>query len=311
MIERQFKPQRWGDDPAARYSQAGDNLWQLVELGLLASVSWYPGGSALACARPQVQAIIEAIAPFFDRLRFFPAPTGDAPRLTAEVSVFTAGDVRTRLSGLKEQRRLAEQARVISIRLPLYDAAISLFLDTCVEGWPCRRYPTGWHAAAKTLLTQIDSARVKFPGEILRKKDRASELFQLLAACCDESSTLTGHQVGRIRRFTDDFVAAHGWPGSPQHVAFRQRQQRDVSSAAHHRIGHAVAARLAGYPESEGIRDFSTLTCSITEGEAVTHSIQQGQPLPDAIRKRLERRRCGAIAELVDAGTRARVSYAR
>lgn len=191
---------------------------------------------------------------------------------------------------------------MISIRLPLYDAAISLFLDTCVEGWPCRRYPTGWHAAAKTLLTQIYSARVKFPGEILRKKDRASELFQLLAACCDESSTLTGRQVGRIRRITDDFVAAHGMPGSPQHVAFRQRQQRDVSSAAHHRIGHVVATRLAGYPESEGIRDFSTLTCSITEGEAVTHSIQQGQPLPDAIRKRLESCRCGTIAELVEGG---------
>lgn len=250
----------------------------------------------------QSQAIIEAIAPFFDRLRFFPAPTDDAPPLTAEVSVFTAGDVRRRLSALKGQRRLAEQARVISIRLPLYDAAISLFLETYVDGWPCRRYPAGWHAAAKALLMQIDSARVTFPGEIVRKKDRASELLQLLAACCDDSSTLTGRQVGRIRRIVDDFVAAHGRPESPQHVAFRQQQQRDVSSAVHHRIGHAVASRLAGYPESEGIRDFSTLTCSITEGEATTHSIQQGQPLPDAIRKRLERCRRGTIAELVDAG---------
>lgn len=250
----------------------------------------------------QSQAIIEEIAPFFDRLRFFPAHVDNASPLSAEISVFTAGDVRKRLLGLKAQRRLAEQARVISIRLPFHDATISLFLDTYVEGWPCRRYPAGWHAAAKALLTQIDSARVTFPGEIQHKKDRVSELLKLLATCCDDSSALTGRQVGRIRKIVDDFVAAHGRPQSPQHVAFRQRQQRDVSSAGHHRIGHAVAARLAGYPESEGIRDFSTLTASITEGEAATYSIEPGQPLPDAIRKRLERCRRGTIAELVDVG---------
>jgi hypothetical protein len=250
----------------------------------------------------QSQAIIEAIAPFFDRLRFFPAHTDDASPLTAEVSAFTAGDVRKRLSGLKGQRQLAEQKRAISIRLPLYDATISLFLATYVDGWPCRRYPEGWHASAKALLTQIDSAKDRFRSEVSRKNDRASELFRLLATCSDDSDNLTGRQVGRIRRIVDDFVTAHGRPESPRHVAFRQRQQRDVSSAAHHRIGHAVAARLAGYPESEGIGDVSTLTYSITESEAVEYELEPGQTLPDAIRRRLERCRRGTIAELVDVG---------
>lgn len=250
----------------------------------------------------QARVIVEAIAPLFDRLRFFPAPAEQALPLTAEVNVFTAGDVRKRLSGLKEQRRLAEQKRAISIRLPLYDSAITLFLKTYVDGWPCRQFPEGWHAAAKALLTQVDSAGITFRGKIAAKKDRVSELLQLLAICSEDAATLTGNQVGRIRRIVDDFVAAHGVPGSPQHVAFRDRQQRDVSSAAHHRIGHAVADRLSGYSESEGIDDFSMLSAPVTEGEAVTHFIEPGAPLPEAIRKRLERCRRGTIAELVDVG---------
>lgn len=250
----------------------------------------------------QSQAIIEAIAPFFDRLRFFPAPTDNVPPLTAEVNVFTADEVRKRLLELKEQRRLAEQKRIVSIRLPLYDATISLFLATYVDGWPCRRYPECWQQEASALLRQIGGAWATFSGEIISRKDRASELLRLLATCCDDPRSLSGRQVGRIRKIVDDFVAAHGRPDSPRHVAFRHRQLRDVSSAPHHRVGHAVAARLAGYPESEGIADFSALTSSITEGEAATYSVQPGQPLPDMIRKRLERCRTGTIAELVDVG---------
>ncbi len=310
---------RWVEGVRPAQARLDLNLWHLTDEGLahlqaqlaqgryridvpeeaaLPMVAWL----ASQGRGEQAQAIIEAIAPFFDRLRFFPAPTGEASPVTAEVNVFTAGEVRKRLSGLKEQRRLAEQARAVNVRLPLYDTAISLFLDTYVEGWPCRRYPEGWQAAATALLAQIDSARVTYRGKIAARKDRVSELLQLLAICCDDAATLTGNQVGRIRRIVDDFVTAHGSPGSPQHVAFRQRQRRDVASAGHHRIGHAVAERLAEYPESEGTGDFSALSAPITEGEAVTYSIGPGQPLPTAIRRRLERCRRGTIAELVAAG---------
>jgi hypothetical protein len=295
------------------------NLWHLTDEGLahlqnllaqgryrievpeeaaLPMVAWLAGQGR----DEQAQAIIEAIAPFFDRLRFFPTPTEHASPLTAEVNVFTAGEVRKRLSGLREQRRLAEQTRAINIRLPLYDAAISLFLDTYVDGWPCRHFPEGWHAAATAQLKQIDSAGVTYRGKITGKKDRVSELLRLLATCCKDAAALTGIQVGRIRRIVDDFVTAHGRPGSPEHAAFRQRQQQDVSSAPHHRIGHAVAERLTAYPESEGVGDFATLSTPVTEGEAVTYSIEPAQSLPESIRKRLERCRRGTIPELVDAG---------
>jgi hypothetical protein len=63
-----------------------------------------------------------------------------------------------------------------------------------------------------------------------------------------------------------------------------------------------LAARLAGYPESEGVGDFSALTYSITESEAAEYAIEPGQTLPDAIRRRLERCRRGTIAELVHVG---------
>ncbi|MEA9585859.1 hypothetical protein VC279_05975 [Xanthomonas sp. WHRI 10064A] len=295
------------------------NLWHLTEAGLghlqrmlteggysidlpeeaaLPMVAWLVGQGRIE----QAQTIIEAIAPFFDRLRFFPARIDGTSPLSAEVSIFTAGDVRQRLSELGAQRRLAAQKWSIEIRLPLYDATISLFLDTYVDGWPCRRFPGDWQASAKALVAGISDAPADGHGDLTRQRDRVTEAFALLAACADDPAALTGRQVGRIRRIVDDFVEAHGRPDSSRHLAFRQQQQRDVASAAHHRIGHAVAARLAAYPPSEGIADFSALSAPINEDEAATFGIEPDQQLPDPVRYRLERCRRGTIAELVDAG---------
>lgn len=270
----------------------------LPEEAALPMVAWLLGHGRAEEAR----SLIETIAPFFDRLRFFPERTDDAPSASAEVSIFTVGDVQRRLSELSGQPRLAEQKRAVETRLPLYDEAIALFLDTYVDGWPCRHYPEGWREAAQALCARIDSARRDLQRDRNAAKDRAEELFVLLAACASESATLTGRHVGRIRRVVDDFVEAHGRPGSPQHRAFRERQQRDVAAPAHERIGKVIAARLAAYPVSEGIADFTALSIPITNQEATAFSIQSGSPLPRAITHRLERCRRGTIAELIGCG---------
>ncbi len=295
------------------------NLWHLTEAGLdhlqrMLGEGCYridlPEESALSMVAwlveqgriEQAHEVIEAIAPFFDRLRFFPARTESALPLLAEVSIFSAADVGQRLSQLSAQPRLATQRRAIEKRLPLYDATIALFLATFVDGWPGQRYPDGWDASAKALLARIASARSGASADSAEHKRRSSELFALLAVCAADASALNGRQVGRIRRIVDDFVRAHGAPGSPAHAARRRQQEREVASAPYHRIGHAVAARLAAYPGSEGIADFSALCEPITAEEAARFNIEPGLPLPDPVRERLLRCRRGTIAELVQAG---------
>lgn len=61
----------------------------LPEEAALLMVAWLLGHDRAEEAR----SLIETIAPFFDRLRFFPERTDDAPSACAKISIFTVGDV--------------------------------------------------------------------------------------------------------------------------------------------------------------------------------------------------------------------------
>lgn len=246
--------------------------------------------------------LVDTIAPFFDRLRFFPPPAQGLPAMSGEVHVFTAGDVMERLAALRAQPHLAAQRQAVEVRLPLHDRAVALFLDTYVDGWPCRQYLPGWPDAARALCDDIAAAS-RAAGRVPRPaKDRRDELAALLALCVRDPAALDGRQVGRIRRIVDDFVRAHGRPGSDTQRALRERQRQEVAAPAHHLIGKAVSARLAAVAPTEGIADFAPLAVPITAAEAQAFALESGTTLPPAIVRRLERCRRGTIAELIACG---------
>ncbi|MBX3712439.1 MAG: hypothetical protein KF800_10800 [Lysobacter sp.] len=269
----------------------------LPEEAALPMVAWLLGQGRTE----QAWDIIEAIAPFFDKLRFFPARER-APSATADVHVFSVGEVRERLANLADQPRVAVQKRTIEVRLPLYDEAIALFLQTCVDGWPCRHYPEGWTTAARTLAERIRNSGEPGPDAMGRFKDRVAELFAMLSACARDPASLDSVHARRIRTILDDFVRAHGEPGSERHRALRDRQRQDVAAPLYSKVGSAVAARLASKPAAEGIADFSDVSVPVTQEEAGVFGLQAGQSLPGPILARLHRCRQGTIAELIEHG---------
>lgn len=105
-----------------------------------------------------------------------------------------------------------------------------------------------------------------------------AELLALLKQCSIDPASLTGRQVGRIRRIVDDFVAKHGHPESEEHSSKRAQQRHHVSASAHYLIAKAASARLARYPVSEGISDFAPLLTPITNEEAKVYSLKEGRP---------------------------------
>lgn len=278
--------------------RCGDYRIDVPEEAALPTVAWLLGQGRAEEART----LIETIAPFFDRLRFFPPPAQGLPVSAAEVHVFAVGDVRRRLATLPGQSRLAAQKRAIGIRLPLYDAAIAHLLATCADDWPCRHYPQGWHEQAAALCARFDAARQDGVRAGPPGKDRVVELFALLAQCARDPAALTGRHVGRIRRIVDDFVRKHGHPDSDGHRSHRAEQRRHVAAPAHHLIARAVSARLARHPDNAGISDFASLSVPITAEEADAFAVAEGATLPPAIRRRLERCRSGTIAELIACG---------
>ncbi|WP_296268359.1 hypothetical protein [Pseudomonas sp. UBA6562] len=272
----------------------GNYRVDVPEAAALPTVAWLLGEQRVDEAR----SLIETLAPFFDRLRFFPLPGQGLPVLAAQVQVSTAGKVRQHLARLPAQPRLAVQKRVIEQRLPLYDAAISHFLLTYADDWPCQHYPPAWPEQAAQLGIRFDTmCRAGTPA-----KGRVVELYARLGQCAQAPQTLTRNQLARVRQIIADFVRKHGRPGSATHLAQRARQQAQIAAPGYHRVAAAVAERMTPYPSEAGIRDFAPLLHPITPAESQVFEIAAGVLLPEAVRRRLERCRRGTIAELVDYG---------
>ncbi|WP_460119251.1 hypothetical protein [Pseudomonas sp. H3_G09] len=277
---------------------SSDYRVEVPEEAALLTVAWLLGQNRIDNAWD----LVEAIAPFFVQLRFFPMASDGLPLSAGQVQVCTVGDIRTVLSNRPAQKHFALQKHVVETRLPLYDSAVSLFLLTYQDDWPCRRYPEGWFEQASTLKRKFDASCPIAQYEAENSRDRAGELFALLGLCASDAASLTGRQVGRIRRIVDDFVRKHGHPESESHVKSRETQRTHVSASGHHLIAKAVAERLNRYSESDGVSDFSSLLQSITSEEAAEYSLVTGAGIPPAVRRRVERCQNGTVEELIEKG---------
>jgi hypothetical protein len=279
---------------------SGDYRIDVPEEAALAVVAWLLGQGQAEAARE----LVSVLAPFFDRLRFYPAPRSGEDGTGAEIHVSTAGEVATRLSGLPPQPRIAAQRAAVEGLLPRYDQAIALFLETVEDGWPCRRYPQDWARRAESLVNDIHAAQAR--GEVSlgtsRRHRHKRELFELLARCAQAPDALNGRQVGRIRRIVQDFVAAHGEPGSAGHQAFREAQRRDVAAVGFHEIAPLIAGRLQGYPSTAGVRDLTPVVAPLTALEAGSLGLPAGAEVPAPVARRARRCQSGTIAQLVEYG---------
>ncbi|MEH6350262.1 hypothetical protein [Pseudomonas sp. 3JA] len=279
------------------YLAEGSYRVEVPEESALLSVTWLLGQQRV----DEAWALIETITPFFDRLRFFPSPCEKLQFSAAQIHVFDVGEIRQRLLKLRGQSRVAVQKQVIEVCLPLYDAAVSHFLLTYQDDWPCRVYPEGWREQAALLCTRVNAAR-ETQGDTVGVSKRRWELFALLEQCAGDSNSLTGRQVGRVRQIVDDFVRKHGRPDSSAHREYRSTQREHVAAPGHHVIAKAVAMRMERYPANDGVADLTPLLEPITTEEANVFALTDGADLPQAIRRRVERCRSGTIAELIEHG---------
>ena len=143
------------------------------------------------------------MTPFFDRLRFYPVPHATASRLSGDVSVETAGEVRARLARRKAQLDVLRMNEAILIWAPLYDRTVALFLETLdgdlprlapsasgaqvVEGgWPCRRSPADFSSRAHAILD--DYAKLRNHHRLCTKPEKPKENFARLRRLLDAAA---------------------------------------------------------------------------------------------------------------------------
>lgn len=298
---------------------------QLPEEGALLVVAWLTRHDHAGSARE----LLETLGPWLAVLRFYPVPSERPRRAGNQVHVQDVGTVRTTLENLEPNPQILAQKEAIQIWAPLYDRTVGLFLETVagevpdmrrdadgawqrdadgrfpvMGGWPCQHYPPDWHERARTLLD--DYRRLRQQHRYCGKPDRASEGFArlrgYLARILQDSASLDGREVGRIRMLLARYVARRGAPDSQRWRAHRERQRRQAAPPGYHEIARVVAARLASLPGDEGLDEPEALLQPVTAAEAARFPMPAQTPVPRSLRIKVSRAQRDTVEALVARG---------
>lgn len=257
----------------------------------------------------RAESLLEAIAPFMDRLRFYPTPS-DRPLVVSDhVHLRSAGDTVARLRARRPNIAVAAMNEAIVVWTPLYDRAVALFLETVegevprlartetgelqrrdgtpvVEGgWPCRRYSDDWAQRARELLADYEHERAshQLSGKPERPKENFARLRAFLLVAADDPRALSGRDVGMIRKILASFVHRHGAPESDRRAATRASQKLEALRPGHHELARILARRLDGLDPEDGVANIDDYLGSLTDSEAAEVGGSPGEPLPRAL----------------------------
>lgn len=262
-------------------------------------------------------AVLDAIVPLFDRLRFYPRPDPRPLAPSAVVRIEDARAVRERLKVRRVPREVAAMQEALTVWAPMTDRIVGLFLETVREdmstgtgsdgaaiGRPCAVFPAGWRERARAWQAEYAELRRRHPlcGKPDDPRENLARLRGYLERVLREPAGLREGEVGAIRRIVAAHAAKYGAPGS---AALAQRRAAEAARAAaptHARLARALAQRLAAVPDDGGIPGLAEVTAPIAAEEAATHGLPAGAAIPAALQARLARCLEAPVEELVARG---------
>jgi len=269
------------------------------EEGALMVVAWLVDKGYAEDAR----GLVDQLAPYFPRLRFYPIPREKPRHFGSRVHVQDVGATLRDLGKIEPNERILAQKEAVKVWRPLYDRIVALFLETVEDGWPCQKYPDDWPECALALLREYAALRKEhtYCGKMERAKEHSAQLREFLGRCARTPDGLSGREVGRIRLILNCYLAKRGSPASPTCVEARRRQLADVNAPTFHAIAGVVAARLEKHCKDDGLDDVGPLTGAITADEA-SSGVPQGTPVPPSIRRKVQRCLNESVHILVERG---------
>ncbi len=243
--------------------------------------------------------LIETIAPFFDRVRFYPVPRAEPLDLGPGIYRQTVGEAVKSLRATRSSEDVHRMREAVLVWMPLYDRCVALFLETLegerptlqrtaaggiarggrgqpvvIGGWPCRNYPAGWAERAEALLA--DYTRLRAEHTRCKKPDKPKENFArlrgYLAAAARTPGELTGRDVSAIRSIVAAYTARHGAPDSIQRLATRTQQKHLATLPLHEVLARQVAEALDRHPSHTGLAEVGAVLSSVSD-----------RPLPRAV----------------------------
>ncbi|MBP7862886.1 hypothetical protein KA183_14465 [bacterium] len=273
--------------------------------------------------------LIDEMIAFCSHLRFYPIPATHPLRELKGDIIF----VHNVFYAVNNLRRKAEQESVlkmneaIQVWMPLYDRAVSLFLETvdgdipsletdesgalkrkengqpiASGGWPCKKFSADWSARAKALLNDYESACKDYVKctKHKKKKENFARLRGYLEIASRNPNELTERDIGYIRKILASYVTAHGAPDSESHNQTREMQSHIANLPLHHKLAQLLADRLANQAPEQGIADFEPFIGPITKDESKKWGGVAGGDIPPSLIRKAYLCKEAPIAQLIE-----------
>jgi hypothetical protein len=270
----------------------------LPEEGAILVVAWLVEHGFAEEAR----GLLEKISSHFADLRFYPIPLEQPRRFGSRVHLQEVRQSLADLERIRPNRNVLAQKEAVGVWAPFHDRIVAIFLETVEDDWPCQSYPGGW--AERALALEAEYAELRQKHTLCGQPDRAqghfAQLRKLLSRCARKPESLSGREVGRIRFILKCFLEKRGRPDSPQCIDKRRRQQADVGGPLLCDVARIVLLRLKSHPPNEGLDDTSHLHTPVTADEARVSKAAAGSPIPDSIRRKVDRCLNETVAVLVE-----------
>jgi hypothetical protein len=266
--------------------------------------------------------LVSELRPWMARLRFAPLLTASARTPTAAVHVQTAGQVAGALRSHEPRPQIAVMAETLRVWQPLFERLVDLWCDTVdgqlphlaaspagragaatvTGGWPCGRWPADWAERRSAWLADYASAagNYRLAGQHRSPKSNFARLRLALERCERDSSSLTGRDVGWIRRVLANTVTRHGAPGSPSRAAFRSGQVQVAIQPLHADLARVLAGRVDRYPADGGISSVDLVVGDV--GPTESAQVPPGSPIPAYLIGKAARAVEAPVEELVRRG---------
>ena len=313
-----------GQRELATLLRSGCYRVNLPEEGALLTVTWLISRGEVD---PAIE-LLQKLAPLTDRLRFYPVPD---PRPLAESAVVRLQTVRTTVDQLKAVRprpQISTMNETLRLWNGFYDRAVELFLETvrgelpelitengelvrrpdgqpqARGGWPCQHWPEGWRGRAQQLLRDYRDVREKnrLSGKPDHPKGNFSRLRGFLERCIGDPRSLSGRDVGAIRKILASYVTQHGAPGSEQLRRLREAQARMAERPTHKEFANLLVDRLRKLPGDEGLSTLDVAAAPVAEDESAKSRIGKGHSVPPHLIEKVERSLEAPIDQLVERG---------
>ncbi|MCY1040516.1 hypothetical protein OV208_04205 [Corallococcus sp. bb12-1] len=254
-----------------RMLQTGGYRIQVPEEGALLVVAWLLDHDQAERARD----LLDQLAPFFPRLRFYPVPAATPQADTAFVHVRDVEQTRGALARVRSRPELQRQWESARVWTPLYDRLVALWAGALRDAPPGFHFDADFEPRARTLLSDIDRALAEHTLCAWPRKPQLNfgRLHTVLKDALQARAPLLPGQARRVRGVLEAISQARGLPGSERLDALRTRQREQLERPSGVDFAREALRRMDGLPGDAGLDSLETLTAPV-KGFAFPASIE-------------------------------------